>query len=89
MFAGTHRQPTAQTPVLPVIAKPRRPLQAETMGFTRRWPGHVVCPDTAPDQVERYSDIRPALEPYGLVVRVWPKAGPEPDFLRSPVDIEK
>mmetsp|Transcript_7861 Transcript_7861/g.16770 ORF Transcript_7861/g.16770 Transcript_7861/m.16770 type:complete len:324 (-) Transcript_7861:369-1340(-) len=60
--------------------------QAETMGFGTRWPDHEVCRHTPADEVERLSDCRSSIVPYGLLVRVWPADGPEPAFLRSPVD---
>jgi hypothetical protein len=63
-------------------------VQAETMGFRKRWPEHEVCKHTPVDAVEWYSDIRPGIMTYGLLVRVWPADGPEPAHLRSPVDPE-
>ena len=61
-------------------------VQAETMRFRKLWPDHEVCRHTPVDEVEWLSDSRPCIVPYGLLVRVWPAAGPEPAFLRSPVD---
>ena len=56
------------------------------MGFHKQWPDCEVCGDTPAAAVERLSDSRPGIVPYGLLVRVWPADGPEPAFFRSPVD---
>jgi hypothetical protein len=57
------------------------------MGFQTIWPDHEVCRHTPVNEVERLSKNRPGIVPYGLLVRVWPADGPEPDFFRSPVDV--
>jgi hypothetical protein len=56
------------------------------MLFTEEHPDYVVCQHTPKDLVERVSDNRSAIIPYGLLVRVWAEGGPEPAFFRSPVD---
>ena len=56
------------------------------MKFQTTWPDYEVCPHTPLEAVERRSDVRQGIEPYGLLVRVWPAAGPEPPFFCSPVD---
>jgi hypothetical protein len=62
--------------------------QGETMGFRSVWHQPVVCDllDNQ-DEVEWYSDVRGAIIPYGLLVRVFPKGSP-PDNFQSPVDYE-
>jgi hypothetical protein len=59
------------------------------MGFRTQWPNYEVCKHTPVDEVEWFSNIRPGIVPYGLLVRVWPVDGPEPAKLRSPVDPER
>ena len=56
------------------------------MKFQSDWPDYEVCPHTPAATVERLSEVRQGIEPYGLLVRVWPADGPEPAFYRSPVD---
>jgi len=56
------------------------------MQFSTLWPDYEVCAHTPAAAVERLSDSRPGIVPYGLLVRVWPADGPEPAFLHSPVD---
>ena len=62
-------------------------VQAETMQFRELYPDYEVCGHTPAAAVERLSDSRPGIVPYGLLVRVWPADGPEPAFFRSPVDL--
>ena len=69
-----------------VTAWPLLRVQAETMKFGRLWADYEVCPHAPAATVERRSDVRHGVEPYGLLVRVWPAAGPEPAFFRGPVD---
>ena len=56
------------------------------MKFRSKWPDYEVCPHTPVATVERRSDVKPGIEPYGLLVRVWHADGPEPAYFRSPVD---
>jgi hypothetical protein len=63
-------------------------VQAETMQFRTQWPDYVVCRHTPVNEVEWLSDSRPGIVPYGLIVRVWKAHGPEPAYLRSPVDLQ-
>ncbi len=57
------------------------------MQFRELYPDYEVCGHTPAAAVERLSDSRPGIVPYGLLVRVWPADGPEPAFFRSPVDL--
>ena len=64
-------------------------MQSETMGFTRRWAGHLdqCCPHVPPGQLEWKSDINAAAIAYGLLVRTWVHGSEAAGRLfRSPVD---
>ncbi len=62
--------------------------RGETMNFRSAWRQSVLCDllDNQ-DEIEWFSDIRGAIIPYGLLVRVFPK-GSTPDNFRSPVDYD-
>jgi hypothetical protein len=63
--------------------------QRETMGFTRKMPGHLSnnCPHVDLDSIEWMSSKMLGAIPYGLLIRTWPVDNDsEHKAYSSPVD---
>lgn len=61
--------------------------QGETMGFTRKWPGHLrrTCPHVDLSAIEWMSSQKEGAIPYGLLIRVWETAAdPEQESYKRP-----
>lgn len=59
-------------------------VQDETMQFRSKWPEHAICPHTREGLIERKSDTRGGVIPYGLLLRTFVKgAVPQGDWIQD------